>query len=142
MASLVDAVNSSPTQIELQTFGSPAQLAQAGTEQITQVMLQAAPRMRSAHTLAEQITTALAVQTVTVPGTASAGEIISGLAEALAVPLKRRENLEIRVAALLEALPLPETSSGLVTQHAGTREGGRRVGRFDVWRGGRFRPDR
>lgn len=40
----------------LQTFGSPAQLAQAGTEQITQVMLQAAPRMRSARTLADQIT--------------------------------------------------------------------------------------
>lgn len=40
------------------------------------------------------------------------------------------------------ALPLPETSSGLVTQHAGTREGGRRVGRFGVCRGGRFRPDR
>ncbi|WP_215453359.1 hypothetical protein [Streptomyces sp. ATCC 21386] len=29
-------------------------------------------------------------------------------------------------------LPLPETSSGLVAQHAGTREGGHRVGRFDA----------
>ncbi|WP_406438038.1 IS110 family transposase [Streptomyces sp. NBC_00631] len=66
----------------LQTFGSPAQLAQAGTEQITQVMLQAGPRMGSAHTLAEQISTAPAEQTVTVPGTASAGEIVSGPAEA------------------------------------------------------------
>ncbi|MDU9001833.1 ATP-binding protein [Streptomyces mirabilis] len=46
------------------------------------------------------------------------------------------------VDRLAAALPLPETSSGLVTQHAGTREGGRRVGRFDVCRDGRFRPDR
>lgn len=57
----------------LQTYGSPAQLAQAGTEQIAQVMLQTAPRMRSAHTLADQITNALAEQTVQVPGTGSAG---------------------------------------------------------------------
>ncbi len=98
----------------LQTFGSPTQLAQAGTEQITQVMLQAAPRMRSAHTLADQITTALAEQTVQVPGTASAGEIVSGLAEALAVLLKRREILETRIAALLEAHPLAK----VLTLHA------------------------
>ncbi|MFF0011369.1 IS110 family transposase [Streptomyces sp. NPDC005374] len=89
----------------LQTYGSPDQLAQAGTGQIAQVMLQIAPRMRSAHNLADQITTALAEQTVTVPGTASAGEIVSGLAEALAVLLKRREILETRAAVLLEAHP-------------------------------------
>jgi transposase len=97
----------------LQTFGSPDQLAQAGTEQIAQVMLQAAPRMRSAHTLAGQITAALAEQTVTVPGTASAGEIVSGLAEALTVLLKRREVLETRVAALLEAHPLAKVLTSM-----------------------------
>ncbi|WP_412566700.1 IS110 family transposase [Streptomyces europaeiscabiei] len=97
----------------LQTFGSPAQLAQAGTEQITQVMLQAAPRMRSARTLAGQITTALAEQTVQVPGTASAGEIISGLAEALAVLLRRRDLLKMRVAALLDAHPLAKVLTSM-----------------------------
>jgi len=97
----------------LQTFGSPAALAQAGTEAITQVMLAAAPRMRSARTLADQITTALTEQTVTVPGTASAGEIVSGLAEALAVLLKRREVLETRVAALLEAHPLAKVLTSM-----------------------------
>lgn len=97
----------------LQTFGSPAQLAQAGTEEIAQVMLKAAPRMRSAHTLAGQITTALAEQSVTVPGTASAGEIVSGLAEALAVLLKRRDVLETRVAALLEAHPLAKVLTSM-----------------------------
>ncbi|MFG3289142.1 IS110 family transposase [Streptomyces sp. NPDC048179] len=97
----------------LQTYGSPAQLAQAGPEQITQVMPQAAPRMRSAHTLAGQITTALAEQTVTVPGTGSAGEIVSGPAEALAVLLKRRENLETRIAALLEAHPLAKVLTSM-----------------------------
>jgi transposase len=97
----------------LQTYGSPNQLAQAGTEQIERVMLQAAPRMRSAHHLAEQITTALAQQTVTVVGTDSAGEIISALAESLAVLLKRREVLESRVAALLESHPLAKVLTSM-----------------------------
>ncbi|MDQ0955402.1 transposase [Streptomyces phaeochromogenes] len=97
----------------LQAFGSPAQLAQAGTEQIAQVMLQAAPRMRSARTLADQITAALAEQTVQVPGTASAGEIVSGLAEALAVLLRRRDILETRIAALLGAHPLAKVLTSM-----------------------------
>jgi transposase len=97
----------------LQTFGSPDRLAMAGTEQIAQVMLAAAPRMRSAHTLAGQITTALAEQTVTVPGTASAAEIVSGLAEALAVLLKRRDIMETRVAALLETHPLAKVLTSM-----------------------------
>ncbi|MEU5041569.1 IS110 family transposase [Streptomyces griseorubiginosus] len=91
----------------------PAVLAQAGTEQLAQVMLQLAPRMRSAHTLAGQITAAPAEQTVTVPGTASAGEIVSGPAEALTVLLKRREVLETRVAALLEAHPLAKVLTSM-----------------------------
>lgn len=69
--------------------------------------------MRSAHHLADQITTALAEQTVTVPGTASAGEIVSGLAQALAVLLKRRDILEMRVAALLEAHPLAKVLTSM-----------------------------
>ncbi|WP_435835044.1 transposase [Streptomyces antibioticus] len=86
-------------------------------------MPQAAPRMRSAHTLAGQITTALAEQTVTVPGTGSAGEIISGMAESLAVVLRRREVLESRVAALLEAHPLAKvlTSMPRVAVRTGAR---------------------
>ncbi|MER6187161.1 hypothetical protein [Streptomyces sp. NPDC001652] len=90
----------------LQTFGSPAALAQAGTEELLEVMTDAAPRMRTPRELAGQIHAALVEQTVQVPGTDSAGEIISGLAESLAVLLKRREMRETRMTALLGARPL------------------------------------
>ncbi|GAA2344134.1 IS110 family transposase [Streptomyces kunmingensis] len=97
----------------LQDFGSPAALAEAGTEQMIHVMLAAAPRMRSADHLAKQINQALAEQTVEVPGTASATEIVSGRAETLAVTLKRREMLETRVAALLGAHPLAKVLTSM-----------------------------
>ncbi|MFD5025089.1 IS110 family transposase [Streptomyces sp. NPDC058373] len=97
----------------LQTFGSPATLTQAATEELIQVMTDAAPRMRTPRELAGQIHGALAEQTVQVPGTASAGEIISGLAESVAVLLKRREVLETRIAALLETHPLAKVLTSM-----------------------------
>ncbi|WP_151485294.1 IS110 family RNA-guided transposase [Streptomyces albicerus] len=97
----------------LQTFGSPATLAQAPAEELIEVMTDAAPRMRTPRELAGQIHAALAEQTVQVPGTASAGEIISGLAESLAVLLKRREVLESRMTALLEAHPLAKVLTSM-----------------------------
>ncbi|MEU6259750.1 IS110 family transposase [Streptomyces sp. NPDC047043] len=97
----------------LQDFGSPAALAEAGGDRIIEVMLAAAPRMRSARHLTEQITAALAEQTVQVPGAGSAAEIVSGLAESLAVVLKRREMLETRVAALLGAHPLAKVLTSM-----------------------------
>ncbi|WP_217558953.1 IS110 family transposase [Streptomyces sp. GbtcB6] len=97
----------------LETFGSPAALAQADTEELIEVMTDAAPRMRIPRELAGQIHAALAEQAVQVPGTASAGEIISGLAESLAVLLKRREILETRMTALLEAHPLAKVLTSM-----------------------------
>ena len=97
----------------LQTFGSPAALAKAPVEELIEVMTDAAPRMRTPQELAGQIHAALAEQTVHVPGTASAGEIISGLAESLAVLLKRREVLETRMTALLEAHPLAKVLTSM-----------------------------
>jgi transposase len=97
----------------LQTFCSPAQLAQAGTEELIEVMTDAAPRMRTPRELAGQIHAALAEQTVQVPGTGSAGEIISGLAESLTVLLKRREILETRMTALLQAHPLAKVLTSM-----------------------------
>ncbi|MCD7445740.1 IS110 family transposase [Streptomyces lincolnensis] len=97
----------------LQTFGSPAALARAGTEELIEVMTDAAPRMRTPRELAGQIHAALAQQSVQVPGTGSAGEIISGLAESLAVLLKRREILETRMTALLEAHPLAKVLTSM-----------------------------
>ncbi|MBD0844804.1 IS110 family transposase, partial [Streptomyces sp. TRM68416] len=97
----------------LQTFGSPAALAKAGTEELIEVMTDAAPRMRTPRELAGQIHAALAEQTVQVPGTASAGEIICGLAESLAVLLKRREVLETRMTALLETHPLAQVLTSM-----------------------------
>jgi len=55
----------------------------------------------------------LAEQTVEVTGTASAGEIISWLAESLAILLKRREVLETRMTALLEAHPLAKVLTSM-----------------------------
>ncbi|SED90252.1 Transposase IS116/IS110/IS902 family protein [Streptomyces sp. 3213] len=97
----------------LQAFGSPAALAQAGGEEITRTLLEAAPRMRTAQKMTEQVMAALAEQTVTVPGTAAAGDIIPGLAEALAVILHRREVLEDRIASLLEAHPLAKVLTSM-----------------------------
>ncbi|MGW0745853.1 IS110 family transposase [Streptomyces sp. NPDC002817] len=97
----------------LQTFGSPAALAQAGTEELIEVMTDAAPRMRTPRELAGQIHAALAEQSVQVPGTGSAGEIISGLAESLTVLLKRREILETRMTALLQAHPLAKVLTSM-----------------------------
>ena len=97
----------------LQIFGSLAALAQASTGELIQVMTDAAPRMRTPRELAGQIHAALAEQTVQIPGTASASEIISGLAESLAVLLKRREILESRMTALLEAHPLAKVLTSM-----------------------------
>lgn len=97
----------------LQTFGSPAALGRASTEELIEVMAEAAPRMRAPRELAGQIHAALAEQTVQVPGTGSAGEIISGLAESLAVLLKRREILEARMTALLAAHPLAKVLTSM-----------------------------
>ncbi|MEW1649020.1 IS110 family transposase [Streptomyces sp. NPDC091219] len=78
---------------------------------------------RATHIPAYQITTALAEQTVAVAGTASAGEIVSGLDEALAVLLNRRDVREMRVAAVLEVHPLAKvlTSMPGVAVRSGAR---------------------
>lgn len=107
----------------LQTYGSPAALAQAGGEEITRVLLEAAPRMRTAHQTADQVTAALAEQTVTVPGTAAAGDIIPGLAQTLAVILDRREVLEQRIATLLGVHPLARVLTSM--PGVGVRTGAR-----------------
>ncbi|WP_374222986.1 transposase [Streptomyces sp. MBT65] len=97
----------------LQTFVSPAALAQAGGEEITRTLLEAAPRMRTAQKMTEQVMAALAEQTVTVPGTAAAGDIIPGLAEDFAAILHRRDVLEDRIASLLEAHPLADVLTSM-----------------------------
>ncbi|MGW6275085.1 IS110 family transposase [Streptomyces sp. NPDC055060] len=91
----------------LQTYSGPAALAEAGEDRIAEVMLAAAPRMRSARRLAGQTTAALAEQTVTVSGTGSAAEILSGLAQSLALIL------EARIAALLGAHPLAKVLTSM-----------------------------
>jgi transposase len=94
-----------PAVLELLSrYGSPQQLRQAGTEQITAVLKPKAPRM--AARLAVDIATALAEQTVVVPGTNAAEVIVPSLARQLAEILIQRDALEGRLAALLEAHPL------------------------------------
>ncbi|ACU72069.1 transposase IS116/IS110/IS902 family protein [Catenulispora acidiphila DSM 44928] len=94
-----------PAVLELLSrYGSPQQLHQAGGDQIAAVLKPKAPRM--AARLAAEITTALAEQTVVVPGTTAAEVIVPSLARQLAEILTQRDALEGRLAALLEAHPL------------------------------------
>ncbi|WP_340384395.1 TerD family protein [Streptomyces sp. SS7] len=88
-------------------------MAQAPAEELIEARTDAAPRIRTPRELAGQIHAALAEQTVQVPGTASGGETISGLAESLAVLLKRRQVLETRMTALLEAHPLAKVLTSM-----------------------------
>jgi transposase len=94
-----------PAVLELlQRCGSPGQLRQAGTDQITGILKPKAPRM--ATRLAAEIIQALAEQSVVVPGTAAAEVIVPSLARQLSEILTQRDALEGRLAALLEAHPL------------------------------------
>ncbi|MFC4472679.1 transposase [Streptomyces xiangluensis] len=69
--------------------------------------------MRHPDHLAEQITTALDEQTVQVPGTETARDIVPGLAETLAVIPSRREALKQRIASLLTAHPLAKVLTSM-----------------------------
>lgn len=88
----------------LSRYGSPAELAEAGTRRIVKILTPHAPRI--AERLAHAIADALAEQTVVVPGTRAAGLVIPSLARQLGETLTQRRTLEDQLNVLLEAHPL------------------------------------
>ena len=97
----------------LTAAGTPEAIAALGEDGIAEVMRPRSPRL--AKTLPVKILTALTEQTVTVPGTAAFGRIITGVASQLRqVGLERKELAE-DLEARLEAHPL----AGVLTSMPG-----------------------
>ena len=90
----------------LATAGTPKVIAALGEDGIREVMRPRSPRL--AKTLPAKILTALAEQSVTVPGTAAFGRIITGVASQLRQVSLERKELAEDLQARLEAYPLAE----------------------------------
>ncbi|WP_073950367.1 IS110 family RNA-guided transposase [Streptomyces kebangsaanensis] len=91
-------------QALLSRHGSPGKLKKLGRARCEALLK--AHGSRKAKRLTEEIFTALAEQTLTVPGTDASALIVPGLAAQLAAAHTQRQATEAEIAALLEALPL------------------------------------
>jgi transposase len=90
---------------------TPVALRQLGAQGITALMSPRSPRL--AKTLPTQILTALDEQTVLVPGTTEYGQVIAGVAAALAAVHTERHTLSDELEARLEAHPLAEVLTSM-----------------------------
>ena len=97
----------------LSRCGGPAGIAKAGQRQLTAIATAHAPRM--GDKLVTAILTALAEQTVTVPGTAAADTVLPRLADNLKTVLQQRKQLATQVEEILDAHPL----AGVLTSMPG-----------------------
>jgi transposase len=88
----------------LSRCGGPAGLRKAGRAKLLEIVKARAPRMGAR--LVEQILTALAAQTVTVPGTTAAETVLPRLADSLRDLLRQREQVAGQVEEMLDAHPL------------------------------------
>lgn len=88
----------------LSRYGGPAGLAAAGRGRLVRTVRTANPR--GAEKLVDQVLTALAEQTVTVPGAAAAETVIPQLAIALRTVLDQRAEIARQVEQVLDAHPL------------------------------------
>lgn len=88
----------------LSRYGGPAGLASAGRGRLVRTVRTANPR--GAEKLVDQVLTALAEQTVTVPGAAAAETVIPQLAIALRTVLDQRAEIARQVEQVLDAHPL------------------------------------
>ncbi|MBR7838732.1 IS110 family transposase [Actinospica durhamensis] len=95
----------------LEHYGSPGAIAQAGLEEITEVLRPGAPRM--AGRLAAEILAALCEQTVVVPGTNSAAIILPSLAASLRTVLDQRRKLAANIEELLDTHPLSQVLTSM-----------------------------
>lgn len=106
---VLDVLTAAPT---------PQQLAALSVEQLTALMRPRSPRL--ARTLPAQILTTLTTQTVTVPGTAEFGRVVSGVARQLRAALDERAQLRTELEARLEAHPLAEVLTSMPGIGVGT----------------------
>lgn len=90
----------------LAATGTPASIAALDTDEIEGLVALGPPRI--AATLADQILTALAQQSVTIPATEQSGRVIRGLAGQLLSVLEQREVLATELEELLTIHPLAE----------------------------------
>jgi transposase len=97
----------------LAATGTPEAIATLGQDGIADVMRPRSPRL--AKTLPAKILTSLGEQTVTVPGTAAFGRIITGVAAQLRQVSLERKELAEDLEARLEAHPL----AGVLTSMPG-----------------------
>ncbi|MEV6871421.1 IS110 family transposase [Amycolatopsis sp. NPDC051128] len=97
----------------LSRCGGPAGIAKAGRRKLTAIAKVHAPRM--GERLVEAIMTALAEQTVTVPGTAAADTVLPQLADSLKTVLQQRKTIAEQVEGILDAHPL----AGVLTSMPG-----------------------
>ena len=88
----------------LQRYPTPAAMKTAGTTRLGNRQVKSAPRM--GRRLAEEITQALAEQTVVVTGTNASSIVLPKLAEQLAVLRRQRDEIAVEVERLVEAHPL------------------------------------
>ena len=94
-AGILDLLAAAPT---------PAALAELGVQGMAELMAPRSPRL--ARTLPAQILTALAAQSLVVPGTAAFARVISGVAGQLQDVHDERADLAAELEARLEAHPL------------------------------------
>ncbi|TDP88809.1 IS110 family transposase [Labedaea rhizosphaerae] len=105
---------SHPAVLEiLSRCGGPAGIRKTGRRKLTAIAKAHAPRM--GERLVEAITTALAEQTVTVPGTAAADTVLPRLADSLKTVLQQRKQVAEQVEGILDAHPL----AGVLTSMPG-----------------------
>lgn len=94
-----------PAVLELlQRFGGPTGLSQATRRQLLGAVKTRAPR--SYHRILDELTAALAEQTVTVPGTRAAELVLPQLATTLADLITRREQAAKQIEEMFDAHPL------------------------------------
>lgn len=90
----------------LSRFGGPAGLRAAGRRRLLTLALKHAPR--AGQKLIDDILTALGEQTVTVPGTRAAEQVLPRLAEDLARVLDRRKRIAADLEEVLDEHPLAQ----------------------------------
>lgn len=96
---------SHPGVLDLLTrFGGPTGLRAAGLAKIRNTLKKNAPRM--GDRLATSIWTALAEQTVTIPGTTASEKVLTRLAGQLDILRTQRKQVAVEIEEALDALPL------------------------------------
>jgi len=105
---------SHPAVLEiLSRCGGPTGIAKAGRRKLTAIASAHAPRM--GDKLIAAIMTALAEQTVTVPGATAADSVLPRLADSLKTVLQQRKQVAAEVEEILDAHPL----AGVLTSMPG-----------------------